>query len=712
MDQFFSLKPGVWLLASLNSHETMKGMRVKFQDVECFRDYQYDYSDYGDQTTKKEFTLWKPPSLEEIQEKTEKTNSERENLYEIDFYSERFAVELGLRSLKNQSSSSDVELLDLSFLEYDAIDVPDRDVNDNLNFTGTEIKNKTIPNSNGLNETSDPHWKEVDGLNQTAVNLLTQSITKNATHMWKRNTSSVLDNSFYNTENMNGTTNSSVILNNLIVSDRNMTNVHNATALSMVRNGTTEKPNDMGTLQENSSSIPETERMNVVLTSDNQTFVDMIMAVDSEEKINRGDAFSYLLPSDDNIFHSTTEGKTTTLSYSAKQEKDNKTVMDHVNVSADGVQASLSFPKTDAGGHDVNSTEKHNLTVFEVVVGSKDNNTNNLLNTTSELDYGLHTNSSEIVTTPTPSNSSLENIANIWILHNLEDTILQNVTANISTSFSSVENEDSTENVIAPLVEMSNTSSVKSLSNKTTVSSNLFLFDNEKGRRDSEGLSASDIREEVFIYLKENNPGVIKTTSVEMQGHNWTYEGTHQVVPMEIPDYIMNYFEKTPPTTPTPKRTRKVNVRQRPQKGQGMKTKRRKEYKPQPRSGLPFSPRGFNPGMTPRGPRPQIPQPISNEEDFINTPVVIGVPRPDFSDYELYIPGDEPDHLKLDEKNVKPDEYEYVSFKDPYGSHEDIKTLNLDETTKYYLKISGPNVRTYFIAVEEVEWDYAGYGQR
>uniref|UniRef100_A0A672ICR2 Coagulation factor V n=1 Tax=Salarias fasciatus TaxID=181472 RepID=A0A672ICR2_SALFA len=33
--------------------------------------------------------------------------------------------------------------------------------------------------------------------------------------------------------------------------------------------------------------------------------------------------------------------------------------------------------------------------------------------------------------------------------------------------------------------------------------------------------------------------------------------------------------------------------------------------------------------------------------------------------------------------------------------------LNLDETAKYYLKLSGPNVKTYFIAAEEVEWDYA-----
>uniref|UniRef100_A0A8C1KDQ7 ferroxidase n=1 Tax=Cyprinus carpio TaxID=7962 RepID=A0A8C1KDQ7_CYPCA len=39
------LNIGIWLLASLNSHGSTKGMRVKFKDLECFRDYvkEYDY---------------------------------------------------------------------------------------------------------------------------------------------------------------------------------------------------------------------------------------------------------------------------------------------------------------------------------------------------------------------------------------------------------------------------------------------------------------------------------------------------------------------------------------------------------------------------------------------------------------------------------------------------------------------------------------------
>uniref|UniRef100_A0AAQ6IME6 Plastocyanin-like domain-containing protein n=1 Tax=Anabas testudineus TaxID=64144 RepID=A0AAQ6IME6_ANATE len=124
-------------------------------------------------------------------------------------------------------------------------------------------------------------------------------------------------------------------------------------------------------------------------------------------------------------------------------------------------------------------------------------------------------------------------------------------------------------------------------------------------------------------------------------------------------------------------------------------------------SGLPFSPRGFNPGMTPRGTRPNVPQPVSDEQQLINSPVVIGLPRADFSDYEMYIPGEQPRHIELGGQDVTADEYEYVTYIDPYSGHDENKNLNLDETIKYFLKYSGPNVKTYFIAAEEVEWDYA-----
>lgn len=659
-------------------------MRVKFQDVECYRDYEYEYSDDEDPALHKEFTVWNPLSLDEIKKEEEKPEPVKEAPAEIDIYTEMFAEELGLRSLKNQSSISDVEELDLSFLDYDAIDVLEKDTDMSLNFTDEKGKIETsIPKSNALNETLFPNLKEADTLNLTAVNLQTQSIRDNSIHMQ----------------------NSSMPSTTAIV--------HNTTALSVVGNVSKQITNFTATLQGNSSSLLETERMNVTLTGDNQTSVDRNLAEGSEERLTRGDVFFYspLSNLSTNNLHSTPEGNVTSLSHSTKEKDENNTATNHVDVSVDETNHSLCIPVADVGKGGISTTNRCNLTIFELEVESTDNNTSdsNFLNTTAEpAEYRLQKNSSEIVTYPT--NSSLENITHIFF----EAGPLPNVTVTKSISNSSGEiSLESTENVTALHAKLNHTSSVLSFSNDTMVSGNLSLSSDAVRENNSGELSASDSSEEVFIYLKENNTDFIKTTSVQIQGHNWTYEEAHQRVPMEIPDYMKKYFEKeTPQTTPTPKKIRKVSLRQRPQKGQGMKTKKRKDYKAQARSGLPFSPRGFNPGMTPRGSRPLAPQPVSDEEELINMPVVIGVPRPDFSDYELYVPGDEPDHLGLDEQNVKDDEYEYVMYKDPYSSREDIKNFSVDETTKYYLKFSGPNVKIHFIAAEEVEWDFAGYGQR
>ena len=54
-------------------------MRLKFQDVECYRDYQYDYSEIDDQAAEKEFDVWKPMSLDEIKKEEEDRKSTRLN---------------------------------------------------------------------------------------------------------------------------------------------------------------------------------------------------------------------------------------------------------------------------------------------------------------------------------------------------------------------------------------------------------------------------------------------------------------------------------------------------------------------------------------------------------------------------------------------------------------------------------------------------------
>lgn len=632
---------GVWLLASLNSHETTKGIRVKFQDVECFRDYQYEYADYADTTVNTEFTLWKPPSIDDVKKEEDKPNHEPKIPGEVDFYTDSLAAELGLRSLKNQSGNTDVEKLDLSFLDYDAVDVNDGDTNVSPVLTEKTNKNNTfILKPNAQNKTLIPTRKEVNILNHTAIHLRNQRSIENAMNVGDTKSPTMPPKS------------------DSASADNRQTN------LTLPLEG-------------NSSASLETITMYEILTGNKQASVGMITTEDSEEQLNRGDAFSYFEPSSN-------DGSPITLQSTSQDETEI-----YVIVSADGMNLTLSAPDLNA--------EEDNFTTFQSKAVSPHSKNNDSRITTAEVDYSLNT----------TSNSSLENLTNIWLKPG-------NATVNITASNSPVAiSLDGEENVTALLVKLNETSLNKTISNETTdpVASTVSV-PSYAVMSTSEELFTSD-SEEVFIYLKENKTDLIKTTSVKVQGHNWAYDGTHQTVPMEIPEDMLKYLGKeTPRATPAPKKRKKVNLRHRPRKGQGMKTKRRKEYKPQLRSGLPFSPRGFNPGLTPRGSRPLTPQPVSDEEDLVNNPVVIGVPRIDFSDYELYIPGDEPDHLGLDGQNVKDNEYEYVSYKDPYSSHEDVKNFHLDENTKYFLKNSGPNVRTYFIAAEEVPWDYAGYGRR
>lgn len=575
------MKPGIWLLASLNSHGTTKGMRLKFQDVECYRDYQYEYSEY-DNLPNKEFNVWNPLSLETIKQNEKKPVLVEKTNGEIDAYTELFANELGLRSLKQQSNSSDVDLLDLSFLDYEVVDV----LNDTQPYF-TKPKNKTLTAEiNGLTDNSVS--KRMDGQNLTAADFLNQLNSTNTTATQNSSSSAFLNHS---------------------ANEKQKTNIL----------PTAEQPLN-GSTAPNSSSSDLEVRSNLTGTIHGSN----LTALDS-----------------------------------------NVTSFSPVNRPADGIKTSLSAPKANGGNN--GSIEGYD--------------------SSSQKARGPHLSSAEKVN---PFISRSEN----------DTSVFKNSSATANLSASNTVNNES--DGISPLNQPSNEtvgSSVPSLSNNEIASS-------------PEEFSNFESSEEVFIFVKDKNAGAIKTTSVKTSGQNWTYDGTHQIVPMEIPNDVKKYFENSP--QPKKKKTRKVTLPHRPQKGQGLKTKRRKEYKPQPRSGLPispFSPRGLNPIMSPRGARPQGLQPVNDEENLINVPVVIGVPRPDFSDYELYLPGDEPDHLGLDEKSVKANEYEYVSYKDPYSSDEDAKNFHLDQANKY-LKNTDKDVQTYFIAAEEVQWDYAGYGQR
>ncbi|KAI5621196.1 coagulation factor V precursor, partial [Silurus asotus] len=216
--------------------------------------------------------------------------------------------------------------------------------------------------------------------------------------------------------------------------------------------------------------------------------------------------------------------------------------------------------------------------------------------------------------------------------------------------------------------------------------------------------------DDVVIYLKDsNNTMVILTTPLDTQAKNWSYDGKHELVSMEFPDHMNKYITDKNPNSAKEEKKKIHLQRVTPSKGYGMKTKKRKDYKPQARSDISpqgFSPRGFAPSqLTPRTAKPNF-----NEEDMMPKAIVIGIPRNDFNDYEIYVPHGEQEFSETayEEK----EEYEYVEYKDPYGKPPQTETDVLDEINKYSLQMAGSKSRVYFITAEEVNWDYAGYGQR
>ncbi|XP_028992983.1 coagulation factor V [Betta splendens] len=739
--------PGVWLLASLNSLGTTKGMRVKFQDVECFRDSFYDYTeeDDHDQASQKEYSTWNPESLDDIKKKEEQLKAVKGKLAEPDEYTDMFAAELGLRSLRNQSTVSDADKLDLTFLDYDSKKSKNRLRERNGNAAKTSAANVNMRNKALLT-----NWIEVEkvteapGVNLTGDDLLSKNIIAPALSFnnysdYERGNETLFSNrTEAEATNLNQSFSKSLVsssslhpANNFVleragVSDDSL--LDNVGTNTTKGNGTTATGNL--TKQSTAAKAPG----NVTWTSDVEGSNGSVSG-DDLETVTRGDVFSVV-------------------SLSQKQDG-NKTQADYDDTSSDA-----AHPGLDSAELNLSSNNTHNFTAFDVETTdnrTRDKELENRAEAGSSEASPAAAQSSHCLTELSPesredgtqqrNDNHTESVGRTQLNHNhtksvertqfnptecvgrtqlnhtqsvgrtqlnhnhtesVEGTQLNhNHTQSVGrTQFNHTEcvegpqlNQNLTQSLKGTQLNQNHTQSVQTVPNDNTTTVDASVSSS------ADHVTSSDSSEEVIIYLKETNTDGIKSTVVKTQSHNWTYDESQPAEPVDIPDHMRKYFEDKSPQKPPPPRNKRVFVRHRPEKGQGLKTKKRKDYKPQARSLLPFSPRGFNPGLSPRGARPSAPRPVSDEEELINTPVVIGVPRFGFSDYDLYVPGSKPDPTDLEE-------YEYVSYKDPYGGHEDMKKLSLDETAKYYLKYPGLNVKTYFIAAEEVEWDYAGYGQR
>ena len=738
---------GVWLLATLNSHGSTKGMRVRFQDVECYRDYEYEYTDYNEPN--KEFAVWKPATLAEIDKEDElKKKQEMEEKKEavVDSYTDYYAGLLGLRSLKKQIRDSDVEQIDFSLLDFDAVDVPEQD---SKTFSGiqttttkTDMEKSNImkePDSIPIsqNETLSAQ-QEIYKTNLTAY-ILNQSKSETAT--WIKNSSASFDANVSRSKD-NISTNHSMPTNLLPINSTFILEtahaILNNTTIPLISGAT----NISMTSKTNVSYTFKAEGINSTQTMGNKTSERIVQTENIPE------VFSYVV---------TPQGPTS----------NGSNEMVRLDIEDQTGSALIGESEIERGGQQGPFGDGINATVLPEINASPINDTDtfykltqltkDILSNVIEEAIGyaffskkkMHkptrsmveikvedtmnmtkTNDSMHTVTKTEDRNQRYSFGNETIPENsIHDGLnFENDSNNVTKTLTSHNDKISTSIYHSAEQMSSNQSkswdafldqfnSLKSFLNENLISGSPAQNSNQFPETSDVDLSDSVSSEEIVIYLQNHSSNAIRTSRLDPQGHNWTYDGTHQTVPLMIPYEHVKYHGYDAPlpeaqTTSTPikkPKTKKVNLRQLPQKGRSMKTKKRKEFKPQPRSGPPVSP-----GMSPRGMRPNGPQiqPVSNTEDLINIPVVIGVPRPDWSDYELYVPSDNQDNLIDLRDDSKQDEYEYVSYKDPYGSKDDMMSFTLDEVTKYYLKTVGKNVRTYFISAEEVEWDYAGYGQR
>uniref|UniRef100_A0A8C5BQU9 Coagulation factor V n=1 Tax=Gadus morhua TaxID=8049 RepID=A0A8C5BQU9_GADMO len=798
---------GVWLLATLNSHGSTKGMRVRFQDVECYRDYEYEYTDYNEPN--KEFAVWKPATLAEIDKEDElKKKQEMEEKKEavVDSYTDYYAGLLGLRSLKKQIRDSDVEQIDFSLLDFDAVDVPEQD---SKTFSGiqttttkTDMEKSNImkePDSIPIsqNETLSAQ-QEIYKTNLTAY-ILNQSKSETAT--WIKNSSASFDANVSRSKD-NISTNHSMPTNLLpinstfiletahaILNNTTIPLISGATNISMTSKTNvsyTFKAEGINSTQtmgnKTSERIVQTENIPEVfsyvvtpqgptsngsnemvrLDIEDQTgsaligeseierggqqgpFGDGINATVLPEinasSINDTDTFYNVTQLTKDILSNVSEEAISEEMHNHTRRKVDRLVMNMTKPFGEWINATV-LPEINASS--INDTDTfYKLTqltkdilsnVIEEAIGyaffskkKMHKPTRSMVEIKVEDTMNMtKTNDSMHTVTKTEDRNQRYSFGNETIPENsIHDGLnFENDSNNVTKTLTSHNDKISTSIYHSAEQMSSNQSkswdafldqfnSLKSFLNENLISGSPAQNSNQFPETSDVDLSDSVSSEEIVIYLQNHSSNAIRTSRLDPQGHNWTYDGTHQTVPLMIPYEHVKYHGYDAPlpeaqTTSTPikkPKTKKVNLRQLPQKGRSMKTKKRKEFKPQPRSGPPVSP-----GMSPRGMRPNGPQiqPVSNTEDLINIPVVIGVPRPDWSDYELYVPSDNQDNLIDLRDDSKQDEYEYVSYKDPYGSKDDMMSFTLDEVTKYYLKTVGKNVRTYFISAEEVEWDYA-----
>lgn len=783
----FLCMTGIWLLASLNTHESNKGLRVKFKDVECFRDIvieeEKNYDEYivGLDT----FSVWKP--IDEMEIMKEKNKPTSYTNAEIDSETDSYENLFRHRTLRDEGNTTDnVEQLDLTILNFDD------SLFDNSSSPNEEITNKT-------------HFQlDIDANNNTGTGLQNKStedvssiLTLISSHIKSPNnfTRSFFTNSTTKSHQLD--TESQVQLKYLskalfvfLSKQNSKIHVDNAkeiqtkelSLMSTVEDGQDKEGSsddvlihpasntiikvqkvDFVLLDKQTETVPhqflfEYNYSSAALSNNTKKPLDNITQTVASRNIQvfnhtivNSDHFStnYTL-SNFQIYSEYTQKDFTEHTNLNKSKVVSKLILE-INKQINSTQVkkksnnsqvqkklfqSFNSPQNETdliaeGFHDLNGT--HVSTDFTLNWFTRLNisKPHSILNKFKEVNSTQHQSIAKIQ----GSNSKEpQNDFSRFILSNdrKERRLKVQLASLISLTdhahnetFNLISNKllNSTkkchfkgcQNITSPII-------FNILSPKINVSQTEIDVKSYHFEEDILNIpKTEESHDEVVIIIKNGSHSkMIVSSSLDPQTKSWLYEGKHELLSMAFPDPINKYIKDNADAQVQKQNisrssgvdeVRKKVIIQRvaPVKGYGMKTKKRKEYRPQPQNGISphvFSPRGFAPSnLTPRTTKP-----IFNEENILAKPIVIGVPR-DFNDYELFA------HYQgqnFDLENIpnSTEEYEYVEYKDPYRKQSDMKTIDIQEASKYPLNMAGSNTRAYFITAEEVNWDYAGYGQR
>ncbi|XP_072541306.1 coagulation factor V [Salminus brasiliensis] len=684
---------GIWLLASLNTHETTKGVRLKFKDVECFRDYFTDDEEDEESYHKKaSYSVWKPEEESEAIKMKMKPPAITKDVV-VDEDTDTYADYLGLRTFSNSGNrTTDMEELDLSFFDHDERVLPEENSNDGDRSRDTFIYSVPAPDPR-VNITEFQEVEEFvlleDG-NQVEI--------KSEDHIVEYSISSPVPPNNITVELLENTAQN-------VINDQEL---NNTKVSSKLTNETVEALNNTHVdlhfpaeeFQELNTTQLEAEFANQEAQGYNSTQKDSEFPLDMIQKLNTTQLKPEFTNEEAQEYNSTQENSEFPLD-----------MIQELNTT----QLEAEFTNEEA--QEYNSTQENSEFPLDMIQE---------LNTT-QLEPELKDNET-LESSSTQEDSELGEDRNLT--HNMTSADFESLpaynetTLQVRKDWNSLEQSSSQSQKNTSLSnDTSTVSSSENLSNGIWGNgsdaggekSNVLLTDTLVPSSSSEE-AMPEIQESGVIYLQNsNNTEAILTSLVDLQGENWSYEGKHKLVPMEMPNDIKKYITDKPIANPNAssglkKEKKKDLKRVIPVKGFGMRTKKRMDYKPQPRSAVfpqGFSPRGFAPSvLNPRGTRP-----ISSEESLLGKTIVIGVPRTDFNNYDLYVPKQEQDY---DFENIpdNTEEYEFVEYKDPYRKQGDVQSIVLDKASKYSLQMAGSKARAYFITAEEVDWDYAGYGQR